>query len=271
MVMGGRISLTNVIGGFAEVEKRDLRVDRVVMPYKVYRDVRNNHGRRDPTFDFSSRRTADVLEKRNSASRPLYAGSMWGADVYVGGDRVFIGPEPEFSHAAPVVEVDDVGVRAAFDVSSVHDVRVLGGNLNDRREAWVLPVGHTVCVSQIGKLTIIMKSHCRPVWPIDHEESIALEALREMVTESEYRRYLRTGFLMVRGASGLTYQVPREGHLVKVYDHGRMVEQICSYILDHNVPLTDRVVAFKAIIEADENDLRDRGNVYNYRNAAQAA
>lgn len=250
------ITFDNIVEGFAEVEKRDLRVDRVVIPLHAFLELQPQQcpGVPYPLFDANPLKVNQYLGKRNTASRPVYAGSLWGADLYIGGDRVLLGPEQNFSHACSVIEVDNEGVKATFDVPSVHNVRVIGSHTWTRKG-----------------LTVIVKTHCKPVWPIGYEEGIALEALREMITEEEYRSYLRTGFLRVRGASGLTYQIPRRGHFIQVYDRGRKVESICAYIPDSDVPLTDKVVAFKAIIETDEDDLRARGNVYNYRNEAAAA
>ena len=43
---------------------------------------------------------------------------------------------------------------------------------------------------------------------------------------------------------------------------GRMVREVCVYIKDDGVPLTDKVIAFKTIIEADEPSFLKMGNVY---------
>jgi len=178
--------------------------------------------------------------------------------VYVGGDRLLLGPEKIFDHACPTVEIDDHGIKLALDVQSVHDIQVIENALGDRI---------------IGGLTIIVKkSRCRPVWPCSHEESIALEALRETITEDEYRRYLRNGFLSVRGASGLVYQICRSTHhMIKVWRGNKMVEEICVSIKNVSVPPTDAVIAFKTIVEADEDDIRNLGNVYKFGNEAGVA
>jgi len=94
------------------------------------------------------------------------------------------------------------------------------------------------------------------------QEKVALEALREMVTERQYRNYLKRGFLIVKGSSGKEYQLFRTRWHAKVREKGKIVAEICSRILDNRVPLTDNVIAFKTMIEADETDFEKAGNVY---------
>lgn len=104
------------------------------------------------------------------------------------------------------------------------------------------------------------------------EEALAQEALREVVTEEEFRKYLRYGFVLVEGRSGARYQVFRNRHHVKVWVGGKLVEEICVYLKSvggATAPPTDKVVAFKAMIEADEEAFKDMGN--RYRNLAEAA
>jgi len=104
------------------------------------------------------------------------------------------------------------------------------------------------------------------------EEAVAQEALREVVTEAEFRKYLRYGFVLVEGRSGATYQVFRNRHHVRVWVGGKLVEEICVYLSSaygSKPPPTDKVVAFKAMIEADEEAFKNMGN--RYRNLGVAA
>jgi hypothetical protein len=96
----------------------------------------------------------------------------------------------------------------------------------------------------------------------------ALETLREMITEKDFRKYLKQGFILVRGPSGLIYQVFRNNQHIKVWDKGNLIEEICVRIQSGDVPLTDNIIAFKTIIETDENEIHQLGNVYNMRKAA---
>ena len=98
------------------------------------------------------------------------------------------------------------------------------------------------------------------------EELMAMEALREVVTEAEFRKYLKYGFVLVKGRSGATYQVYRNRSHVKVWVDGKVVEEICVYLkgLENGkaAPATDKVIAFKTMIEADEEEFKKLGNRY---------
>jgi hypothetical protein len=98
---------------------------------------------------------------------------------------------------------------------------------------------------------------------IPENERIALETLREGVSEDNYFKYLKYGFVLVTGKSGSIYQVFRNKSHTKVWRGGKLIEEICVRIRqDQQVPLTDNVIAFKAMIEADEEEFRKLGNVY---------
>jgi len=111
----------------------------------------------------------------------------------------------------------------------------------------------------------VTKTRAESPWIQTPAEVIAMEALREVVTEEEFRKYLKYGFVLVRGKSGATYQVYRNRSHVKVWVGGRVVEEICVYLKTvegHAIPDTDKVVAFKAMIEADEEEFKKLGNRY---------
>lgn len=99
---------------------------------------------------------------------------------------------------------------------------------------------------------------------IENHEQIALETLREEITERELRKYLRYGFILVKGASGKTYQIFRNSWHTKVWLGGKLVEEICVRLDSASkVPPTDNVIAFKRMVETDESEFRQCGNVYN--------
>lgn len=106
------------------------------------------------------------------------------------------------------------------------------------------------------------------VVPRTESEQKAIETLREMITEGEYRRYMKNGFLLVRGDSGRVYQVFRDRWHTVVWDRGKRVEEVCTRLKDSSIPPTDNVIAFKIAIEADEESFKKRGNVYRIRTAA---
>lgn len=100
-------------------------------------------------------------------------------------------------------------------------------------------------------------------------EKTALETLRDMITEQEYRNYLRYGFITVKGKSGRLYQISRTKSHTIVWENGKVIEEVCIRIKEGTViPETDNVIAFKVMIETDENLFKSLGNVYNMREKA---
>lgn len=92
-------------------------------------------------------------------------------------------------------------------------------------------------------------------------EITALQLLRQLVGKDEFRRYLKYGFVMVRGGSRLRYQIRRNTHTIDVWDDaGKRVASICVY-LDGNFPPTDETITRMLMAENDELSLWHRGNV----------
>lgn len=99
-------------------------------------------------------------------------------------------------------------------------------------------------------------------------EQNAIETLRESITETEFRKYLKYGFVLIEGKDGRTYQVFRNRSHTKVWKGGHVIEEICVYIKNSNIPPTDSVIAFRTMIQASEEDFRKMGNVYPMVKAA---
>jgi hypothetical protein len=91
------------------------------------------------------------------------------------------------------------------------------------------------------------------------EEITALQLLRGLVGQDEFRRYLKYGFLMVRGASGLRYQIKRGRHAIDVWNERGRVHGICVYLAG-NYPPTDDTITRMLMAERDELELWRRGN-----------
>lgn len=104
---------------------------------------------------------------------------------------------------------------------------------------------------------------------IPENERIAIDTLREMVTEEQFRKYVRYGFVLVQGASGDVYQVFRNRSHTRVWRGGKVVEEICIHVQNgEKVPPTDEVIAFKTMIETDEAEFKKMANVYPMKVAA---
>jgi len=103
---------------------------------------------------------------------------------------------------------------------------------------------------------------------VSDNEKAALGTLREYVTELEFRKYLKYGFVLVKGMSGNVYQVYKNKAHTRVWKNGKVIEEICVRLKGFEAPPTDNVIAFKTMIEADESEFKKLGNVYNMQYAA---
>jgi len=113
-----------------------------------------------------------------------------------------------------------------------------------------------------SNLTILIKSRAKPIRGASSSEMVAINTLREMITESDFRKYIIHGFILVKGQSGRIYQIFRTRDHTKVWDNGVLVEEVCVRLKDRKIPPTDNVTAFKVLIETDENEFKKLGNVY---------
>jgi hypothetical protein len=117
-----------------------------------------------------------------------------------------------------------------------------------------------------SNLVIQIKSRVPDQQAVAENELIALDTLREVVTESEFRKYLKYGFVLVKGQSGDIYQIFKNRSHTKVWRNGELIEEVCVR-LKGEVPATDNVIAFKAMIEADESSFKKCGNVFKMKAA----
>ena len=148
------------------------------------------------------------------------------------------------------------------------------GNYNISNSAWgvwpppVLTKSQMLVEKLKTNLTVIIKSRAELSNAISPEERVAVETLREFISETEFRKYMRYGFILVKGKSGDTFQVFRNRSHTKVWRNGQVVEEVCVRIQDSMVPPTDNVIAFRSIIQSDEETFRKLGNVYKMKKAA---
>ena len=94
---------------------------------------------------------------------------------------------------------------------------------------------------------------------ISQPEVLALQLLRQLVSQEEFRRFLRYGFVNTQGPSGLAYQI-RRVERVRVWDRGQEIAQLCVHLKDP-APATDEVILKLLMAEADESALWHRSNV----------
>ena len=154
--------------------------------------------------------------------------------------------------------------RAVYNIENC--VFVNNFNTGLINEWTVTPDGFSAVPTKRAKLRMnlvpVIRSRANPVIAAGNE-SVALETLHQIVTETEFRKYLKYGFVLVKGASGATYQIFRNKSHTRVFVGGKLVEEICVRIKDAAVPPTDNVIAFLTMISAgDEEAFKKCGNVY---------
>lgn len=96
---------------------------------------------------------------------------------------------------------------------------------------------------------------------VQQNEIVALHLLRTMIPQEMFRKYLKSGSVSVAGPSGLTYQIQRKSHNIRVWRMGALLCTLCVYVSDKSIPPTDEVVTKMLICECDEIDLWRRANV----------
>jgi len=119
-----------------------------------------------------------------------------------------------------------------------------------------------------NNMRVNIKSRANVINKVPKNEQVAIETLREMISETEFRKYIKYGFVLVKGKSGNTYQVFRNRSHTKVWRNGKVVEEVCVRIKSSAIPPTDNVIAFKTMIEADEDEFKKVGNIYKMIEAA---
>ena len=91
----------------------------------------------------------------------------------------------------------------------------------------------------------------------------ALGLLKSMLPIDEWHRYLTHGFIVVRGSTGLRYQIGRGQSHIKVYRQGVKIAELCLMV-SSNCPPTDHVIAKKIMVECDELGVWGRANIHNH-------
>lgn len=98
---------------------------------------------------------------------------------------------------------------------------------------------------------------------ITSAERKAQESLREILLESEWRRYITNGFIMVRGPSGRFYQLFRDGRHTEVFYRGKKVYSLCIRTAGE-CPPSDHVLGLKLRLEYDEESVWQGSNARQY-------
>jgi hypothetical protein len=263
--------LTGMGDAFGKIEIQDKAVNRIHMPMEAFqkicedRDVVTRHHEEFEGKKLGVKKLGlgfAWLDHNNKAHIPNYEnvqpeklGSIWGAEVFSSSKFEVVSDYPHFP-----ANIN----QGRFPPSQFLPIH---GNPITTQTTFV-SISEPVCIV-IEKLEllrknlrIIVKSRAKPIFNVLPQENRAIDTLREMITEEEYRKYLKFGFILVKGRSGLTYQIFRNESHTKVWKNGKVIEEICVRIKEHNIPPTDNIIAFKTIIETSENQFHKMGNVY---------
>jgi hypothetical protein len=168
-------------------------------------------------------------------------------------------------------KIDDIYINTVYDKNNTYTTPISNYILNDVLNItglYGVYSGVSCFASEAERkrnsfranLHISIVSRACPVSRVSAAEQVALDTLREMVSESDYRKYLKHGFLMVLGSSGDMFQVFRDRSHTKVWRDGKVIEEVCVRIKDASIPPTDNVIAFKTLIEIDEESFKSMGN-----------
>jgi len=92
-------------------------------------------------------------------------------------------------------------------------------------------------------------------------EGRAKALLREMLSDSQYQQLLKFGYLEVSSPSidNRVYRIPSAGGLVKVYERGCAVMELCLQPAEP-LPDSDVVVMHKLMIEGNEQEYLQKAN-----------
>ena len=99
---------------------------------------------------------------------------------------------------------------------------------------------------------------------LSEAELKALALLKKMILPADFRRYLKNGFLIVQGQSGIQYKITRSSHMVYASFCGKRLASLCIYVPDSNIPKTDEVITRLVMIQCHEESLWKGANVYYY-------
>lgn len=95
---------------------------------------------------------------------------------------------------------------------------------------------------------------------VSQSEIIALQLMKSMIPDREWKRYLRYGFVVAQGKSGMVYQILRGQDHVRVFRKGNKVAELCIKV--PGVPPTDEVIARKIMVECDEMRIWHDANIH---------
>jgi hypothetical protein len=224
-----------IMDAFSNLNKLDRRVTKLVVPPRVFKVLREEHQLYadvpvDGMMPYMKAFKREVAVDGGSSTGFDTKCGLWGANIIIGDQFRAYAEDPQM-----------------LTISTP------------------IPYGPF-----FENLTIIVKTRACTTYGFHNIgpcEQKARDTLREMISESDYRKYLRYGFILTTGRSGKIYQIFAYGH-TKVWEQGVLSDEICVMLKNDKIPHTDRVIALKTMIECSEEEFYRMGNVYKMRKAA---
>jgi len=93
-------------------------------------------------------------------------------------------------------------------------------------------------------------------------EGRAREALLQIIGSDRFRRYLKNGFISIKGKSGKIYQIFPGHQMTKVWVNGEHIEDLCVIMVDSSLPPSDSVIMRMLMILDSEEAFRKVANVF---------
>jgi len=243
------LMMESIYDAVHEVQKYNTSVEKIVLERDKYYKLATSKD-----FLISYYNNPLLMQRRNAVKGEKTIGVLWGMPLELGEkSRIYSKHNPRHSAAYSWFPSLTYGLPPGTDEGFSVEIQFDGIKYKIRRLK--------------NNLTIIVKSRAEFFGTIPKNEWTAIDTLREIITEKEFRNYLRYGFILVKGKSGKVYQIFRNKHHIKVWLNGKVIEEVCVRIKNGKIPPTDNVIAFKIMVEADEAYFHQIGNVYKMRQA----
>lgn len=167
--------LNSIVGAFTEIEKHDIRVEKVTLTQEKYDELITRKG------------SLEYLCQNNHG----LVGALWGTQLEIGEESKVFG-ERGFMPSGLYYNSPAVG--------GVHykcmEVKINFGTPMTK-EAEKAYQYQQKKLQLKNNMTIIVHSRAQPIRKAGDNEMTAIETLREMITEAEFRKYMVHGFILV--------------------------------------------------------------------------
>jgi 2'-5' RNA ligase len=136
--------------------------------------------------------------------------------------------------------------------------------LDQKRQQFKAQITGGVARNHLGREPRAAKTFSNPADfnNVTQPEMVALSLLKSMLPSDEWRRYLKSGIvIVVSPKTGITYQITRTHSHIRATRYGKPLAELCIYLKqDIKAPPTDHVIAKKIMLECSEVDVWNQSN-----------